>query len=882
MTGSVLIIEDDPTFAEGAQAALKGVGFQVWLSYDSTMAPIRDHHPDVVVLGALLSEDRSGFGLSSRIRRDPMLKGVSVIIVSGPSEAEAAERHRESADAADAYVTKDQPLADLVRIVKKLTGFTKKSAKGGPPPLSRSTAAPGKPPSLPGKSHSTASLPSPAAPTPPLSADSDALSELWPQERYDMSLQLEKPPSAPLGSTGRSLEERLNYLRTQVNQLESDRRSFMDIWTQASRRGQDLARRVQNLTARADQAERKLASAEERNEEFRRFDEKVRQIAAEKDVEERERKQRLETLKRDNQELSEQLEAADRLHESQMERIRELEDALDDSDHLLQKLRTTEAVAHQRAEQIEVLQGDLDDIRIRQKKQDGQEESQSQALQAENEALKAELTALKAALSDPEGAQRIQSSIDLEEREAYQSREAELQHQIEHLEALRSRSEERLSQVEHELSMIQSGMMGGPQSGGLQLKQIAEMEAEQARLEASIRTASETLTAMHTELQEARENEAIVTEDLISLQSTHEELLAAFEASQEALAAERERFARAEDLLRRARQHIEDLESASAEPEPGEDPNPEVRKLARNLARAKAEHEATVLALKAQADQAVSELRAERLERDRLALSLTEVQTEAEQLNQLNERLEGEQARLSIDLVTEREVRSQDEERENQRLIQLENELEEAKEVAFELRAELDAERAKQRCQPGDDSQDPADAAETTGELEALREALKIKTLELERFEDLYEITQHDLKAEQKKRAEAEAVLEATGAASTAKAPEAQTPEAELPAAEAPAPVAPPPRPQSARATPPPIPPPRPVSAPASAAPPPPPAPPPPAPPPPALPAPKRLPGFGELSKPAGLGAAVAPEPVDHADDDDTEKKTQIIDLNKL
>lgn len=758
MPGPVLIIEDDPTFAEGAQQALEAAGFVTQISYNPGLEPIRSVRPQLVVLGATLGGGRSGFSLCSRIRRDPALRETPVFIVSGPSQTQTAESHAESQDRADGYLTKDQPLADLVRDTRKLL-------KTAPPPPRRAKPPP---PPLP-----TGNLP--LRPT----TEAESPEELWPQKGFEASLRRGAGAELPPPS-GRGLEDRVAYLRKQVGQLESAQRNFSELWAKASERGQELARKVFSMNTELKAREEALLSAEARIEEFRRFDEKVRAIAEEKDEEERALWEQLHQLKAREAELSAALDASETQRGADAARVQVLEQELDQQAHLAPQLETTAAVAKDQAEQVEALRLQLDELALQAQTERAQlieshraELKQAQDKQVELQAALEAARAERGAAAQAEGVAReaeqergaaLQAELASEraraqalERELNNSRDLASAHAVEveslteaqarldqtntalverldQVEDARGRAEVRVSELEHELSSVQVSLSGDIQQAQQQAGRLELQEEELRTLRAALDRAVEEV--------DDRENEvAQLTAELTALREAGGAGSADVAELQAEIQSQEERFARAEQLIRKARARIQELEDANAQ---GAARIEELQLVAEQHEGAVSSLEEELLAsagsfaeLKATEQQLREQLEAERaagdrvesllsqakeklgsfqndlqsgrLERERLNEQLSRAIGELQQLHRSKADLQSEHDRLSQDLVVERDLRAQ---MEGDAAAQA---VEEAREQVMELQAQLDHERAATRALKADLSS----ASEARGQLEA-------------------------------------------------------------------------------------------------------------------------------------------------------------------
>jgi enoyl-CoA hydratase/carnithine racemase/DNA-binding NarL/FixJ family response regulator len=125
MPVKVLAFEGDGDFAEALQAGLDAAGCQVHVVSDGAtgLERARKDPPDVILLAIELPEG-SGFSVCNKLKKDPELKDIPVIIMSSESGQETFERHRKLRTHADAYVHKPIRMGDLVRVMRPFVHFS--------------------------------------------------------------------------------------------------------------------------------------------------------------------------------------------------------------------------------------------------------------------------------------------------------------------------------------------------------------------------------------------------------------------------------------------------------------------------------------------------------------------------------------------------------------------------------------------------------------------------------------------------------------------------------------------------------------------------------------------------------------------------------------
>jgi CheY-like chemotaxis protein len=87
VAGTVLVVDDHPSFRRAARRMLEAAGFAVDEAADgaAALAAVREHRPDVVLLDVLLP-DRTGFELAEVLAARPA--GPCVVLTSSRSAAD--------------------------------------------------------------------------------------------------------------------------------------------------------------------------------------------------------------------------------------------------------------------------------------------------------------------------------------------------------------------------------------------------------------------------------------------------------------------------------------------------------------------------------------------------------------------------------------------------------------------------------------------------------------------------------------------------------------------------------------------------------------------------------------------------------------------------
>lgn len=132
--GKILVVDDDPDFVEYTRIVLESQGYQVQTAATTELAlqMMREDKPDVVLLDVMISYVLDGLNVTHRMRDDPNLRDVPVIMISAiVNREEAGLFPTDEYLSVDAFMTKPIDPADLLKQVGKLiqhrsNGGTKK------------------------------------------------------------------------------------------------------------------------------------------------------------------------------------------------------------------------------------------------------------------------------------------------------------------------------------------------------------------------------------------------------------------------------------------------------------------------------------------------------------------------------------------------------------------------------------------------------------------------------------------------------------------------------------------------------------------------------------------------------------------------------------
>ncbi len=83
-----LMIDDDPDFVEGIKAILEGAGYEVDVAYNPKdgFEALQTKPPDLLLLDIMMGRGAEGVTLARKIRKDPKLREIPVLIITGMRE----------------------------------------------------------------------------------------------------------------------------------------------------------------------------------------------------------------------------------------------------------------------------------------------------------------------------------------------------------------------------------------------------------------------------------------------------------------------------------------------------------------------------------------------------------------------------------------------------------------------------------------------------------------------------------------------------------------------------------------------------------------------------------------------------------------------------
>ena len=84
----VLIVDDDVELAEGTKMVLEGGGYEAAMVHDTDQAEesIKGRRPDLLILDVMMRSAGEGFWFSQKLRSDPDLSSIPLLMVTGASK----------------------------------------------------------------------------------------------------------------------------------------------------------------------------------------------------------------------------------------------------------------------------------------------------------------------------------------------------------------------------------------------------------------------------------------------------------------------------------------------------------------------------------------------------------------------------------------------------------------------------------------------------------------------------------------------------------------------------------------------------------------------------------------------------------------------------
>src|SRR5688572_20878133 len=124
MTTQVLVFESDAAFAQELEVGLAAYDCQTTVVDDANagLQAAANDKPDLILLSIELPR-MNGFSVCNKLKRDPALKDVPLIIMSSDSTEETFEQHRRLRTRAEDYVHKPIGFGALVTRAKNFVNL---------------------------------------------------------------------------------------------------------------------------------------------------------------------------------------------------------------------------------------------------------------------------------------------------------------------------------------------------------------------------------------------------------------------------------------------------------------------------------------------------------------------------------------------------------------------------------------------------------------------------------------------------------------------------------------------------------------------------------------------------------------------------------------
>src|SRR5262245_32754450 len=125
MSTKVLVFESDAKFANELKGGLSRFGCATSVVDDANqgLQVAASDKPDLILLSIELPR-MNGFSVCNKLKRDPALKEVPLIIMSSDSTEETFEQHRRLRTRAEDYVHKPVTFADLLPRITKFVSLS--------------------------------------------------------------------------------------------------------------------------------------------------------------------------------------------------------------------------------------------------------------------------------------------------------------------------------------------------------------------------------------------------------------------------------------------------------------------------------------------------------------------------------------------------------------------------------------------------------------------------------------------------------------------------------------------------------------------------------------------------------------------------------------
>jgi len=124
MSATILVVDDELDIRTYLRTLLTKQGYDVVMAADGEegLTVAREHHPDLVFLDIMMPK-KTGIMLYRRLKKDPEIGGVPVVILTGLSQYRSFfAQDFEEVPHPEAFVEKPPDREELLRLVKELIG----------------------------------------------------------------------------------------------------------------------------------------------------------------------------------------------------------------------------------------------------------------------------------------------------------------------------------------------------------------------------------------------------------------------------------------------------------------------------------------------------------------------------------------------------------------------------------------------------------------------------------------------------------------------------------------------------------------------------------------------------------------------------------------
>jgi len=118
----ILVVDDDPDFAEATRMVLEANGYEVASAADGkeALAKMRQEKPDLVLLDIMMAHILEGLEVSKEMQADVELRRIPIIMVSSITDSpHAGEFPTDEYLPIDAWLSKPVQPANLLETVKR-------------------------------------------------------------------------------------------------------------------------------------------------------------------------------------------------------------------------------------------------------------------------------------------------------------------------------------------------------------------------------------------------------------------------------------------------------------------------------------------------------------------------------------------------------------------------------------------------------------------------------------------------------------------------------------------------------------------------------------------------------------------------------------------